>query len=118
MSFEPITTLLFQCGVLQYLLTFFTRDLNTLCQEARNVSVLIFFKTRGNSGSAEVIKLPSYYSNIQTSREGQNYHTRLRPDFTSNLIHGLAFGKRNFYIEPYGKINHGLVNLSSYCDVK
>ena len=42
----------------------------------------------------------------------------LRPDFTSNLLQGLAFGTPKFYIAPYGKINHGLVNLSSNCDMK
>ena len=41
-----------------------------------------------------------------------------RPDFTSQLEHGLAFGIPKFYIAPYDKINHGLVNLSSNCDVK
>ena len=42
----------------------------------------------------------------------------LRPDFTSNLVRGLAFGTPNFYTAPYGKINHELINLSSNCDVK
>ena len=42
----------------------------------------------------------------------------LRPDFTSKLVHGLAFGTQKFYIAPYGKINNGLVNQSSKCDVK
>ena len=42
----------------------------------------------------------------------------LRPDFTSNLVHGLAFGTPKFYIAPYGKIKHELVKLSSNCDVK
>ena len=44
---------------------------------------------------------------------------KLRPertDFTSNLAHGLAFGISKFYIAPYGKIKHKLVNLSSNCD--
>ena len=36
----------------------------------------------------------------------------------SNLVHGLAFGTPKFYIAPYDKINHGLVNLSCNCDVK
>ena len=30
----------------------------------------------------------------------------LRLDFTSKLVHGLAFGTPKFYIAPYGKINH------------
>ena len=42
----------------------------------------------------------------------------LRPDFTSNLVHVLAFGTPKFYIAPYDKIKHELVNLSSNCDVK
>ena len=44
--------------------------------------------------------------------------TTLRPDFTSKLVHGLAFGTSKFYIAPYGKIKHGLVSLSSNYDVK
>ena len=35
-----------------------------------------------------------------------------RPDFTSNLVHGSAFGTPKFYIALYGKIYHVLVNLS------
>ena len=42
----------------------------------------------------------------------------LRADFTSKLVHGLAFGTPKFYIATYGKLNHGLVNQSSNCDVK
>ena len=42
----------------------------------------------------------------------------LRPDFTSKLEHVLAFGTPKFYIAPYDKIKHELVNLSSNCDVK
>ena len=45
-------------------------------------------------------------------------YMQLRPDFTSKLLHGLAFGKPKFYIAPYDKINHGIVNLSCNCDVK
>ena len=30
-----------------------------------------------------------------------------------NLVHRLAFGTPKFYIVPYGKIDHGLVNLGS-----
>ena len=47
-----------------------------------------------------------------------NVHVRLRPDFTSKLVHVLAFGTPKFYIAPYDKIKHELVNLSSNCDVK
>ena len=42
----------------------------------------------------------------------------LRPGFTSNLVHELAFGTSKFYIAPYGKINHRVVNLSYNCDMK
>ena len=42
----------------------------------------------------------------------------LRPDFTPNLVHGLAIGTPKFYMVPYGKINHGLVYMSSNCDMK
>ena len=44
--------------------------------------------------------------------------TYLRPDFTSKLVDILAFGTPKFYIAPYDKIKHELVNLSSNCDVK
>ena len=43
---------------------------------------------------------------------------RLRPDFTSNLVHGLAVGTPKVDIAPYDKINHGFLNLNSNCDVK
>ena len=46
------------------------------------------------------------------------YLSNLRPDFTSKLVHILAFGTPKFYIAPYDKIKHKLVNLSSNCDVK
>ena len=36
----------------------------------------------------------------------------------SMLVHGLAFGTPKFYIAPYDKINHRLVDLSCNCDVK
>ena len=42
----------------------------------------------------------------------------VRPDFTSKLVDGLAFGTPNFYIAPYGKLNYGLVHLSYNRDVK
>ena len=47
-----------------------------------------------------------------------NTQITLRPDFTSKLVHVLAFGTPKFYIAPYDKIKHELVNLSSNCDVK
>ena len=45
-------------------------------------------------------------------------HEIFRSDFTSKLEHGLAFGTPKFYIVPYDKINHTLVNLSYNCDVE
>ena len=36
----------------------------------------------------------------------------------SNLVRGLEFGTPKFYIAPYGKIKHELVNMSYNCDVK
>ena len=48
----------------------------------------------------------------------QNYSIGLRPDFTSKLVHVLAFGTPKFYIGPYDNIKHELVNLSSNCDMK
>ena len=47
-----------------------------------------------------------------------NWFSTLRPDFTPKLVHVLAFGTPKFYIAPYDKIKHELVNLSSNCDVK
>ena len=41
-----------------------------------------------------------------------------RPNLMPKLVHGLAFGTPKFYIAPYDKINHRLVNLSCKCDVK
>ena len=46
------------------------------------------------------------------------YFRCLRPDFSSNLVHGLAFGTPKLYIAPCGKTNHELISLSYYCDVK
>ena len=36
----------------------------------------------------------------------------------SKLVRELAFGTPKFYIALYDKINQGLVNVSSNCDVK
>ena len=47
-----------------------------------------------------------------------HYLLTLRPDFTSKLVLRVAFGTPIFYIAPYDKINHRLVNLSCNCDVK
>ena len=54
-----------------------------------------------------------YYLRCDKKKE-----TGLRPDFTSKLVHLLALEHPNFYIAPYDKIKHELVNLSSNCDVK
>ena len=42
----------------------------------------------------------------------------LRHNFTLKLVFVLAFGTPKFYIAPYDKINHGLVNLSYNCNLK
>ena len=36
----------------------------------------------------------------------------LRPYSASNLVHGFASGTLKLYIAPYGKINHGFVNVT------
>ena len=46
------------------------------------------------------------------------FFSGLRPDFTSKLVHVLAFGTPKFYIAHYDKIKYKLVNLSFNCDVK
>ena len=48
----------------------------------------------------------------------QAHKAELRPDFTSKLVHVLAFGTPKFYIVPYDKIKHELVKLSSIFDMK
>ena len=62
-----------------------------------------------------VIGLCRYHNLIFFSEE---FSYGLRSDFTSKLINVLAFGTPKFYIAPYDKIKHKLVNLSSNCDVK
>ena len=59
-----------------------------------------------------------YFSYENVSLLDQQNNTSLRPDFTSKLVHVLAFGTPKFYIAPYNKIKHELVNQSSNCDVK
>ena len=49
---------------------------------------------------------------------GNTTTTTCWPDFTSKLVHGLAFGTPKFYIAPYDKINHELANLCYIYDVK
>ena len=51
-----------------------------------------------------------YKENIQEIWSRARFHVK--------VVHGLAFGIPKFYIAPYDKINHRLVNLSSNCDVK
>ena len=52
------------------------------------------------------------------SLENKNAIKSLRTDFTSNLVHGLAFQTPKFYIASYGKMKQEPVKLSSNCDVK
>ena len=47
-----------------------------------------------------------------------NWGSTVRPDFTLNLVPGLAFGTPKFYIVLYDKIKHQLINLTSNRDVK
>ena len=63
--------------------------------------------TRGREGCAQVFVTDHYLKHL-----GLNF---LGP---SKLVHVLAFGTPKFYIAPYDKIKHELVNLSSNCDVK
>ena len=58
------------------------------------------------------------YAARLVDREEKTKYQRLRPDFTSKLVHVLAFGTPKFYIAPDDKIKHELVNLNSKCDVK
>ena len=59
-----------------------------------------------------------WYMYIQEQSSRSVITLTLRPDFMSKLVHGLAFGTPKFYIAPYDKINHGLINLGYNCDVK
>ena len=43
---------------------------------------------------------------------------KIEARFHVELVYELAFGTQTFYIAPYGKINHGVVNLSYNCGVK
>ena len=58
------------------------------------------------------------YRGRKTTTPQSQLNLILRPDCTSKLVHGLAFGTTKIYIAPYGKMNHGLVNLSYNYDVK
>ena len=60
----------------------------------------------------------SKLKSFERKHEAMCSTSHLRPDFTSKLVHVLAFGTPKFYIAPYDKIKHELVNLSSNCDVK
>ena len=51
-------------------------------------------------------------------KSAENYCKTLRPDFTSKLVHRLAYGTPKFYIISYDTINRKLVNLSCDCSVK
>ena len=65
-------------------------------------------------------KLAEYANSVEPDEVTQLrlHSVAFRLDFTSKLVYGLTFGTPKFYIAPYDKINHGLVNLSSNCDVK
>ena len=52
---------------------------------------------------------------LKKSGEREDNET-VRLDFTSNFVHGLAFGTPTFYIVPYGIIYHALVNLGYTCN--
>ena len=54
------------------------RDWNALSPTIRNSAILNTFKNRFYNTQGERISLPKYISNVQTTREGQIYHTRLR----------------------------------------
>ena len=57
----------------------------------------------------------SFSLNLQILLEIMYNDMSLRPDFSSKLVRELAFGTP---LSPYDKINHGLVYMSSNCDVK
>ena len=63
-------------------------------------------------------KLSLFMASYEILKQVSISKVTLRPDFTLNLVYGLAFGTHKFYIAPYGEINYGLVNLSFNCDVK
>ena len=65
-----------------------------------------------------MIHLHKKVSELSQGKRLTSTNVILRPDFTSKLVHVLAFGTPKFYIAPYDKIKHELVNLSSNCDVK
>ena len=71
-----------------------------------------------NTGQGSVFYVWSFSCNDSISLAVRKRFLRLRPDFTSKLVHVLAFGTPKFFIAPYDKIKHELVNLSSNCDVK
>lgn len=55
------------------------RDWNALEPAVRNSPTLNTFKNRiNNNNQAERTRIPKYFENVQTTREGQIYHTRLR----------------------------------------
>ena len=54
------------------------RDWNALSPTIRNSATLNTFKNHIYNTQGERISLPKYISNVQTTRDGQIYHTRLR----------------------------------------
>ena len=79
---------------------------------------LILALNKRDAGQGVVFRVWLFSCNDSMSLAGRKWFLRLRPDFTSKLVHVLAFGTPKFYIAPYDKIKHELVNLSSNCDVK
>ena len=51
------------------------------------------------------MNMKAHYDNSKVNIS-QTFNLTLRPDFTSKLVHILAFGTPKFYIAPYDKINH------------
>ena len=63
------------------------------------------------------VELSTRISKIYIALYGKINHELANPsykcdaDFTSSLVHGLAFAKPKISIVPYDKINHGIVNM-------
>ena len=72
-------------------------------------------KRKSFFGLMRVVHIQTYEERVLSFL---SFFLTLRPDFTSKLVHVLAFGTPKFYIAPYDEIKHELVNLSSNCDMK
>ena len=88
--------------------------------------ILIIWPETGKHPAEKLLqmrKTTNSYTKCQPKAFVYRYSNLMRQlyckaDFTSKLVRELAFGTSKFYIAPYDKINHGLVNMSSNCDVK